>query len=75
MALLSWDRWRFDSLTIRDLAGNGHPQAHPPETLDKLGELTGPQASAFGMPSVPLLVAIRHRQLNVRCYGLVSAAK
>jgi hypothetical protein len=30
---------------------------------------------ARGMPSVPLVVAIRHRQPDVRCYGLASAAK
>ena len=37
--------------------------------------LTGSQAAALGMPSVPLVVAIRHRQPDVRCYGLASAAK
>jgi hypothetical protein len=30
---------------------------------------------ASGMPSVPLVVAIRHRQPDVRRYGLASAAK
>ena len=32
-------------------------------------------ASGDGMPSVPLVAAIRHRQPDVRCYGLASAAK
>jgi hypothetical protein len=29
----------------------------------------------WGMPSVPLTVAIRHRQRDFRCYGLARAAK